>query len=173
MSQFPASERHYENIRVEQSGLGRTIRAGIQPRAVPRYRMTLLGAFQLSAPSGHRIEITSKKAIALLALLATPSSGARWRSWIQEKLWGSLEPHRAQAGLRRELHRLRKLTADTGIPLLEADFRVVHLNLAFVDVDIRQEHGINEGVGEFLEGIDIAGEDAFEDWLREQRVRIC
>src|SRR3546814_1023898 len=45
----------------------------------PRYRMTLLGAFRLSAPDGQRLEITSKKAIALLALLSTAETGERWR----------------------------------------------------------------------------------------------
>src|SRR3546814_8183083 len=68
-----------------------------------RYRMTLLGAFRLSAPDGQRLEITSKKAIALLALLSTAETGERWRSWLQERLWGSLEREQAQAGLRREL----------------------------------------------------------------------
>lgn len=135
----------------------------------PRYRMTLLGAFRLSAPDGQRLEITSKKAIALLALLSTAETGERWRSWLQERLWGSLEPEQAQAGLRRELYRLRRLTENLEVPLLHSDFRAIRLNLSFVDVDIRQVGGITANAGEFLEGIDIPGEDAFEDWLRETR----
>ncbi|OWQ98208.1 hypothetical protein [Sphingopyxis witflariensis] len=131
------------------------------------YRLSLLGAFRLLAPSGERLELGSMKAMALLALLATAPTGERWRSWLQEKLWGSLESQRAQAGLRRELHRLRKLTVPYGVSLLRADFRVVRLNLAVIDVDIRQNLSLNSA--EFLEGLEVVGEDHFEDWLTEMR----
>lgn len=134
-----------------------------------RYKLRLLGAFQLTAPNGQRIVITSKKAIALLALLASADSGERWRAWIQDKLWGSRELRQAQASLRRELHGLRKLTANTNFPLVETTSRAVRLNLQAVDVDIRNAEIISPTSGEFLEGIDIAGEESFEEWLREMR----
>lgn len=133
------------------------------------YRITLLGAFHLVDPNGQRIEITSKKAIALLALMSTSVTGERWRSWLQERLWGSLELQQAQAGLRRELHRLRKLTESFGVPLFQSDSRAIRLNLPFVRVDIRHPDGLGVNSAEFLEGIDIPGEEAFEDWLRETR----
>ena len=66
-----------------------------------RYRLRLLGAFQLIAPNGQRLDVTSKKAIALLGLLASAQTGERWRGWIQDKLWGSRELRQAQASLRR------------------------------------------------------------------------
>lgn len=134
-----------------------------------RYRLRLLGAFQLTAPNGQRLDITSKKAIALLGLLASASSGERWRAWIQDKLWGSRELRQAQASLRRELHGLRKLTAYTNVTLVETTSRAVRLNLQAVDVDIRNAEIISPTSGEFLEGIDIAGEESFEEWLREMR----
>lgn len=134
-----------------------------------RYEMTLMGAFRLIAPDGRRLDISSKKAIALLALLATAQTGERWRSWLQEKLWGSLELQQAQGGLRRELHRLCKQTGDLGVPLLYRDFRTVRLNLSAVDVDIYRAASLGPVHGDFLEGIDIPGEDAFEDWLRDTR----
>lgn len=135
------------------------------------YKLRFLGAFQLIAPDGHRLEVGSKKAIALLALLAVVPSGERWRSWIQEKLWGSLETPRAQAGLRRELHRLRKLTDPYGVMLLHSDFRTVRLNLGAVELDFRQNVAANSA--EFLEGLDLAGEGNFEDWLREMRSNVA
>jgi len=131
------------------------------------YRLSFMGAFQLTAPNGQRLDLGSKKAVALLALLATAATGERWRTWIQEKLWGSLEPQRAQGGLRRELHRLRRLTEPYSVPLLYSDFRVVRLNLSVVDVDIKETVAANSG--EFLEGLDLAGEDNFEQWLRDMR----
>ncbi|ALC13855.1 AfsR/SARP family transcriptional regulator [Sphingopyxis sp. 113P3] len=133
------------------------------------YRLRLLGAFQLVAPNGQRLDVTSKKAIALLGLLASANSGERWRAWIQDKLWGSRELRQAQASLRRELHGLRKLTAGSPFPLVEATSRTVRLNLNVVDVDIRSEDALLRSSGEFLEGIDIAGEESFEEWLREMR----
>src|SRR3546814_11590118 len=81
-------------------------------------------------------------------------------------MWGSLERKQAQAGLRRELYRLRRLTENLEVPLLHSDFRAIRLNLSFVDVDIRQVGGITANAGAFLEGIDIPGADDFEDWLR-------
>jgi len=138
---------------------------------VHSYRLTFLGAFQLIAPDGHRLEIGSKKAIALLALLATAPTGERWRSWIQEKLWGSLETPRAQAGLRRELHRLRKLTSPHGVALLYSDFRTIRLNLAAAEADVR--HNIPANAAEFLEGLDLTDEDNFENWLREMRCNLA
>ena len=138
-----------------------------------RYRLRLLGAFQLVAPNGERLDVTSKKAIALLALLASANSGERWRAWIQDKLWGSRELRQAQSSLRLELHRLRKLTAGTPFPLVEATSRTVRLNLSMIDIDIRNEEIVARSTGEFLEGIDIAGEESFEEWLREMRNNIA
>ncbi|MGV7123214.1 AfsR/SARP family transcriptional regulator [Sphingopyxis sp. 550A] len=137
------------------------------------YRLRLLGAFQLVAPNGQRLDVTSKKAIALLGLLASANSGERWRAWIQDKLWGSRELRQAQASLRRELHGLRKLTVGSPFPLIEATTRTVRLNLNVVDVDIRNKEAVMRSSGEFLEGIDIAGEESFEEWLREMRNNIA
>lgn len=136
------------------------------------YRLRLTGAALLISPDSNRIDITSKKSIALLGLLATAHSGERWRAWIQDKLWGSRELRQAQASLRRELHALRKLTMDCQVPLFIANSRTVRLNLANVNVDIRQQSYSSTSVGEFLEGIDIAGEESFEEWLRETRSNI-
>lgn len=138
-----------------------------------RYRLRLLGAFQLIAPDGQRLDVSSKKAIALLGLLGSANSGERWRAWIQDKLWGSRELRQAQSSLRRELHGLRKLTSDAPFPLVEATSRTVRLNLHFVDVDIRNKEMVSRSSGEFLEGIDIAGEETFEEWLREMRNNIA
>lgn len=132
------------------------------------YRLRLRGTFGLTAPDGQRLEIGSKKTIALLALLATATGGERWRSWLQEKLWGSLEPQSAQAALRRELYRLRKLTDRYGVSLLHSDFRSVRLDLSSVDVDIRGQKG-----AEFLEGFSLDGEMGFENWLAEVRQELA
>lgn len=67
----------------------------------------------------------------------------------------------AQASLRQELVRLRKLSEDIGFPLIESCRDAVSLNTEFIE--------ITDAGGQFLEGLEIPGEARFEDWLREKR----
>ena len=132
---------------------------------VAKYRVKLFGAFVLTAPDGRRLPVTSKKGVAMLGLLATARGGERWRSWIQEKLWGSRELPQAQSSLRRELHEIRTIGNDVGVPLIEANRRVVRLVLDNVDVDVRSNPESLLRNQEFLEGINVVGEEGFEEWL--------
>ncbi|WP_296615755.1 SARP family transcriptional regulator [Sphingomonas sp.] len=131
-------------------------------------RVDLLGHPRITLRDGRRIEIRSKKGLALIGLLATADTGERSRAWLQQKLWGAREVLQAQASLRRELSGLRKCLPD-GIAWLKANHRSVTLDFAVVDIDIRRPVSRSRGTGEFLEGIDIPGEEDFEDWLREMR----
>ncbi|MCR5869466.1 hypothetical protein LRS12_01065 [Sphingomonas sp. J344] len=54
-----------------------------------RFALRLLGPFGLFRPDGSRIEITSRKSVAILAMLATAPNGLRSRSWIRSMLWGN------------------------------------------------------------------------------------
>ena len=63
----------------------------------PACTLRLLGAFRLEGPDGQRVEISSKRGQALLAMLATAGAGERTRSWLQDRLWGSRAPDQAQA----------------------------------------------------------------------------
>ncbi len=147
-----------------------------------RHRLRLLGSFGFFAPDGTRLSITSRKSIALLALVALARSGERSRTWLQSQLWGSREPDQARASLRRELSNLRlAINPSHGAPLLIADSRRVRLDLARLDIDVRE---LNANVansrrvsltdpGALLEGLDVPGEEEFEDWLREQRQHVA
>jgi tetratricopeptide (TPR) repeat protein len=137
-----------------------------------KYRLELLGAFRLTDPSGERIPIISKRAKALLAALATARNGERSRSWLQDRLWGSRGQLQAQASLRREMSNLRPLVNVTREPILCARHDVVNLALDRVEVDVRDEATAAASSAEFLEGIDLKGEEGFEDWLRQMRQRI-
>lgn len=130
------------------------------------YRLRLVGPFRLAGPDGVRIEISSRKGRALIAMLAMAPDGERTRGWLQDRLWGSRPPVQAQASLRRELANLRLvLNGEGAVPLLGADYQ-----RAWIDLDRLEVDALNGGgPGEFLEGIDLPGEDGFEDWLREQR----
>ena len=142
-----------------------------------KYQLRLLGSFGLFAPDGHRIPVSSKKGMALIALLATARDGVRSRGWLQDVLWGSRASDQASASLRRELSNLRPLL-NRDSEMLGADHYRVWLDLDRVALDIHaaDEDGDEGGAGrlpaQFLEGIDIAGEEAFEDWLRDERTAI-
>lgn len=139
-----------------------------------RYRLELLGPFRLTDPGGRRVRISSRKGMALIGMLATAPTGERTRAWLQEQLWGSRGEAQAQASLRSELANLRiVLDAPGAGPLLTTGRDRVQLDLDKVLTDIRDSPGAagtgSVPAGEFLEGLDIAGEEGFEDWLRVQR----
>lgn len=141
-----------------------------------KFKLRLLGPFSVLDPEGHRIAIPSRKGAALIAMLAVSKDGERARGWLQTQLWGSREPKEANGSLRRELSDLRRrLNQQSWAPLVCERDRV-RLDLSIVSIDVLEpdEEAPDSGPpGEFLEGIDIPGEDAFEDWLREQRGRLA
>ncbi len=137
------------------------------------YTLCLTGPFRLNAADGRRIEIASKKGQALIAMLAMAGGGERTRSWLQGQLWGSRQPDQAQASLRAELSNLRKILNDDAHILLHADHSRIWLDLSIIEVDARNttRNANGNASGEFLEGLDIPHEEAFEDWLRNERAR--
>ena len=149
-----------------------TMRSGI-------YSVRLMGAFRLEGMDGARVEVASRKSVGLIALLATGRDGERTRQFLQDKLWGSRETIQAQTSLRRELANLRKLLANQPEPLLITEGARVRLNLPLIRFDIPVPGAANaneplppRGSSDFLEGLDIPGEEGFEDWLREQRALV-
>ena len=134
-----------------------------------KYRLELMGTFRLSGPDGARIQIPAKRSRILLAMLATASSGERTRTWLQDRLWGTRDRAQAQASLRRELSNLRSLLSSAGGDLLIAERETVRLDLARIEVDTRSRDDVVRIRSEFLEGVDLAREEGFEDWLRDER----
>ena len=138
------------------------------------YNLYLLGPFRLISPAGERIAVPSKRGQALIAMLALSGGGERTRTWLQDRLWGTRLPVQGMASLRRELSNLKALVNQDGAELLAADSQRAWLNLARVTVDLR-ELGATELVsqGELLEGLDLAGADEFEEWLRAERAQVA
>jgi TolB-like protein len=131
------------------------------------YRLSLLGSFWFENPQGERIMISSKRSRALLGMLATADKGERSRRWLETNLWANRSGEQAKASLRKELFNLRKLFGDAADDIIGADANSIWLNLDALEIDVRQDDiASNEA---FLEGLDLRGEDAFEDWLRERR----
>ncbi|MCP9628752.1 hypothetical protein NML43_16790 [Rhodopseudomonas palustris] len=136
------------------------------------FTMNLLGPFQLLPRSGERIEISSKKGTAVVAMLAMSRDGERTRGWLQDRLWGTRRHAEAAGSLRRELSNLRKLLNVGDVELLVSDRDRVRLRLDLIDVDALDPTADLRHTGEFLEGLDIPGEAGFRDWLREQRTTL-
>ena len=134
-----------------------------------RYSLNLMGSFRLIGPDGERIDIASRKGMAMIAMLALADDGERTRGWLQEKLWGQRDRPQAQGSLRRELTLLREHLNIAERPALICERQWVRLDLTQFDIDALTRRG----AGEFLEGFDLAGEEGFEDWLREQRSRLA
>jgi TolB-like protein len=133
-----------------------------------RYDLALLGPFRLTGPDGRRIDITSRRGMALVAMLALSRDGERTRAWLQERLWGSRGDTQAQGSLRTELSDLRKRLNVAGPPLLSAGHERVRLDLSRLDIDVRGPEP-EAPVGELLEGLEIPGEEGFESWLIQER----
>lgn len=127
-------------------------------------RLCLWGTFRVYDTDGSRIDLSSRKGAVLMAMLATAPGGERTRTWLQDRLWGSRQREQAQQSLRRELAELRKVFADRP-GLFAADRERIRIDTAQVNID--RSDALAGAI--FLEGIDLPGEEGFEEWLRERR----
>ncbi|PTX04030.1 hypothetical protein DDE23_05440 [Pararhodobacter aggregans] len=121
--------------------------------------LRLNGPFSARGPDGHEIAGLSRRAQALLAILACQPDGRIERGLMADLLWSDRGEDQARASLRQELSVLRKaLPAD----LLGANRQSLWLAPG--------RFTLLAATGSFLEGFDLPSE-GFEDWLRERRNR--
>ncbi|OSZ72629.1 hypothetical protein CAP39_04740 [Sphingomonas sp. IBVSS1] len=144
--------------------------------ATGKYRLQILGPFALFEPDGSIIRIASRRAQALIALLAMGRNGRRDRHWLGSLLWSEVDAARRDGSLRRELSTLRRcLNPVDAPPLLVIDRQQVALDLSRIEVDallLDPPHPAAANIDPditLLEGIDLSDAEAFEDWLTEQR----
>jgi TolB-like protein len=150
---------------------------GLQENMGDQFKLRLLGPFGLFRADGSRIAVSSRKSAAILAMLATAPNGLRSRGWLRTMLWGERGEAQASASLRKELSNLcTALEEQQAGQLIEREMQRIRLRLSLLDVDIFSENlgrtHPAQAVGEFLEGLDIPGAEAFEEWLREERMRM-
>ncbi|PKA44946.1 SARP family transcriptional regulator (plasmid) [Rhizobium sullae] len=135
------------------------------------FRMFLLGPFALVDAGGRPVTPKSKKAQALLAMLALSARGSRSRIWLRDKLWSDRSDDQAAASLRQALLDIHK-TLGAARDLLIADKNTVWLDMdrLVLDTDlvVRMERSADQITDELLEGIDIRDPE-FEDWLALER----
>ncbi len=134
----------------------------------------LLGVFSF-VRDGVDMTPSGRKAMALLALLATAPAGRRSRKWLQNHLWSDKGESQGAASLRQTLYEIRS-NLDTYREVLFSDKNIVALDLTQTSVDILQIFDVGQfpvahhaEVPQFLEGLDV-GDEVFEEWLRDQRL---
>lgn len=67
------------------------------------FRIALWGTFRLYRADGERVHLSSRKGIALLAMLMTAADGERTRAWLQDRLWGTRGQHQRRGEARARL----------------------------------------------------------------------
>jgi class 3 adenylate cyclase len=146
----------------------------------PRFRLSLLGGFELTGPDGV-VDLPSKKLAGLLAYLACTAPQRQPRERLSALLWGSHFEAQAKQNLRQALSRLRRVL---GQDALESDGEVVSLNAAAILCDVsRFEALVREGSrdalraaadlyrGEFIVDVTVS-EEGWNEWLTGERERL-
>jgi len=126
-------------------------------------RIGLHGPFRMLDAAGNRIELPSRKGMALIAMLAIVPRHEHTRDWLRRMLWGSRDEEQAQASLRKELSRLRQRLDGVAPDLIQAQGRRVWLDPAAYDL-LPAEPGQL-----LLEGLNIPGAPDFAEWVQQQR----
>jgi len=98
----------------------------------PKFRLSLLGRFELSGPDGP-VDLPNKKLAGLLAYLACTAPTPQHREKLATLLWGSHFETQARQNLRQALFRLRRVL---GQDVLHSDEEEVSLALGSIECDV-------------------------------------
>ena len=138
----------------------------------PTVEIKLTGQFRIRTSTGDDCTPRGRKACGLVAMLALSPEGKRSRVWLQDQLWGSRGKEQAAASLRQTLFEVRRALGEAHTILVSDKFNVA-LDLARVETDLgHAPFAAPDGAGELLEGFDL-GEEGFEEWLREHRLKLA
>ena len=146
-------------------------------------KICLLGGFEARAPDGRPIALPTRKAEALLAILAATPGTAHPRERLATLLWSNSGDEQARGSLRQTLALLRKALAPAGLPGIVARGETVSLDPEGIDVDVAAfdaalaagtPDALGDAIalyrGDFLDGFALPGEP-FEEWLALERAR--
>jgi pimeloyl-ACP methyl ester carboxylesterase len=154
------------------------------PGDLPRkLQVSLLGELRVGEAGAERPLPASRKARALLGFLAATGRPHR-RERLCELLWDL--PDDPKAALRWSLSKLRKVVDSPGRPRIIADRERVLFDTSAVEIDIREIHArLRQPQGPLaataleamarrleevlLDGLDGAGDAAFDAWLTAER----
>ena len=147
----------------------------------PQVRARLFGGFQLSSADGAPIQLASRRARALLAVLCLEGEGGVLRDRICGLLWGDRAEEQARASLRQCLFELKAGLGPLSELLLEIGRERIALRSGALNSDVAEARQTLAGTeaaelaalaprfaaGQLLEGLEIAA--PFQDWLDQTR----
>ncbi|MNX47804.1 translocation protein TolB [compost metagenome] len=144
------------------------------------WRLTLLDDVELRRPNDEIVR-TGRKALALLAYLATQRGRSARRDVLARLLWPQVGDTQARASLRQVLTALRR-SQDDHSALLASDDLTVAL-LPEVEIDLLQFEALAAGTAhdrraaaslyhaDLLAGFSLVDSEAFNDWLAIEQAR--
>jgi TolB-like protein len=141
-------------------------------------RLHFLGGFRLTGAEGEDVRLSSRKAKALLAVVALAPGQSVTRARLRALLWSDRGEDQASASLRQLLVVLRKQLAPLGPHLLWVRDDSIGLDPGALDIDTHRffaaeaagDAGQSVAIyeGPLLDGLDLC-DQAFEDWLGAER----
>jgi len=146
-------------------------------------RLILLGGFAARGSDGGTIALPTRKAEALLSVLACRSGEAQRRDWLTALLWGGCREQKARHSLSQALTSIRRSLDDAASGLVaERETIALCPQAAAVDVVAFQRLAHGDGIedlqaaaalyrGPLLDGVKLR-ECAFEEWLSRERAQL-
>ncbi len=152
------------------------------------WRLSLLGGFELRTAAGSPVVLTTRKAMALLVLLALRPDHTQSRDKLAALLWEDSPGIQARSSLRQVIAALRRLPTGEGPPLLLAEGDTLTLTSGCVETDVAAfERAAAEGMatgsveaqdraldlyrGDLFDGVPLRA-PTFDDWLMAERQRL-
>lgn len=142
------------------------------------YQLDVLGGLRLCTADGSEIRIASRKARALLGLLALRPDDAHGRDRLATILWEDADTEQARASLRQALASLRRLTGETSLIRADIDSMqlAAHVRVDLLDLRAALATGSRASLdraaslyrGDLLEGFD-ARSSAFDEAVQAER----
>ena len=151
---------------------------------VPILELRLFGGFLMEDAAGRPVDVTLRKAQALIAFLAMAPGQRATREQLAVLLWGDSVQQRARQSLRQVLLTLSRGLAACGAPVLDIDSQRISLVPGRVRVDAGEfealladgsraalERAVALYSGDLLAGASLDAPE-FDDWLARSRERL-
>ncbi len=139
-------------------------------QATPRLWLRLVGPMQAADAGGNNLLPRTRKARAVLAIMAMAAPRPVSRERITSLLWSRRDRGQARGSLRQCVHEIQSLLQPLGRGVIEADREQLRLVSEAVGLDLRDPATPRGGV--LLE--DLSGLDpAFDAWLEVERTRVA
>jgi DNA-binding SARP family transcriptional activator len=149
-----------------------------------RFRIAILGGFEVWNPAGLPVKLSTRKAQGLLAYLAARAGVECERDVLAGLFWGNRDDDHARNSLRQTLFLLRRMTCLAQPQLLNITNHTVAMDPLGVEIDVRAFEGSSRAGdpdalqqaadlyrGDLLDGFSL-NEAPFEEWVLQERERL-